>query len=103
MPRPTRLRPARACAGFRLERFSCSLILDPDQMADLPKHACKDGPLVMLDAAADLAEAKRPQGTAVLAALPDLATNLGYPDFGHSRSPPPAPTRLLAPPPEVRA
>src|ERR1700730_2440036 len=52
-------------------------------MADLAQHAGEHGTFLMLDRAADLAEAKRPQRAAVTLALPDLALHLGDPDLRH--------------------
>src|SRR5919201_1234473 len=83
MPRPTRLRSLRACAGFIVERLTCSAILDLDQMTDLPKHACERRVLVVLDGAADLAQPERPQRAAVPLRLPNAATNLRYPKLRH--------------------
>src|ERR1700730_63829 len=52
-------------------------------MADLAQHAGEHGTFLMLDRAADLAEAKRPQRAAVTPALPDLALHLADPDRRH--------------------
>src|ERR671937_205373 len=87
MPRPTRLRSLRACAGFIVERLTCSAILDLDQVTDLPKHAGERWVLVVLDGAADLAQPERPQRAAVPLRLPNAATNLRYPKLGHHASP----------------
>src|SRR6266571_2814229 len=92
MPRPIRLRSLRLCAGFSEERLSGSAIVDLHEVADLSKHACEDRPVVVLDGHADLAEAERAEGAAMLLGLADLATNLRYPDFRH---------RSLAPTPRA--
>src|SRR5262249_4598767 len=89
MPRPTRLLRRRGCAGLSDDRFSSSAILDLHQVADLSKHACDGGALVVLDGAADLAEAERSERAPVGLALPDLATNLRYPNLRHLASPAP--------------
>src|SRR5438034_10573527 len=94
MPRPTRLRSLRACAGFSDDRFSCSAILDPHEVTDLPQHACEDRGLVVLDGLADLAQPERAERAAVLLRLADLATRLGYPNLRHLPSVPlPVPCR----------
>src|SRR5205085_6110043 len=94
MPRPTRLRSRRAAAGFRFERFSSSgirvaLSFDPHEMADLPEHTGERRALRMLRAAADLAEAERPQRAVMRRRLADCATRLRDLQLRHS-SPPPA-------------
>src|SRR6266571_3588542 len=88
MPRPTRLPLLGACAGFRVERLSCSAIPFDHlhQMPDLAKHACEDRALVVFDGLADLAEPERPQRAAVLLGLADLAMNLRYPVSRHRLS-----------------
>src|SRR2546428_6348846 len=78
-----RLRAFWLCAGLREERLSSLAIVDLHQVADLPKHACEDRPVVVLDGPPDLAEPERTQGPPVLLALADLTTNLGDPDFRH--------------------
>src|SRR5262245_11920853 len=105
MPRPMRFRAFRACAGCRDDRLSCSAILDLDQVADLPKHACQDRAVVVLHGLADLAEPERAESAAVLLALADLATRLGYSDFRHLLSPavPPAPRRPVSGHPGLQA
>jgi hypothetical protein len=52
-------------------------------VADLSKHACEDRAVVVLGGLADPAEPERAKRPAMLLALADLATNLGYPDFRH--------------------
>src|SRR5207248_9863956 len=105
MPRPTRLRSARSRAGLRVDRFS-SAIVDLDEVPDLAKHACNHRAFVMLDGLADLAEAERAERAAVLLALPDRATRLGYPNLGHPSSPaartPREPDRAERPSPSSR-
>src|SRR5206468_1326642 len=83
MPRPTRLRSLRACAGFSDYRLSCSAILDPHQVTDLPQHACEHRGLVVLDRLADLAQAERTERAAVPLRLADLATRLCDSDLSH--------------------
>jgi hypothetical protein len=83
MPRPTRFRAFRLCAGFSDVRLSCSAILDLHQVSNLSKHACEDGPVVVLGGLSDLAEAERSQSPAMPLGLPDLATNLRHANFGH--------------------
>src|SRR2546429_9430871 len=103
MPRPTRFRSFRLCAGFREVRLSSSAIVDLHEVPDLPKHACEDRAVVVLRGLPDPAEPQRAERAAMLLALADLATNLGYPDFRHGHSPlgthrTPAPT---PPPPPM--
>src|ERR671934_1044367 len=87
MPRPTRLRSLRACAGFRLERFRSSGIgLHSHEMADLPEHTGELWALLVLGGAADLAQPERAKRAAVLGALPNRATCLSYPDPRHRSS-----------------
>src|SRR6266852_5184666 len=52
-------------------------------MADLAQHACEHRALLMLDRAADLAEAERAQRAAMALALADLAPHLGDLHFRH--------------------
>src|SRR2546423_9788186 len=90
MPRPTRLRSSRACAGERLDRFSClsgigSSALDLHEVADLAEHAGEHRGLLVLGAAADAAEPECAQGTAMPLGLSDLGPNLGDAKLGHLR------------------
>src|SRR5215210_1544818 len=85
MPRPMRLRDFWLCAGFSVVRLSFSAIFDLHEVPDLAKHACEDRAVVVLGGLADLAEAERSQRAAVLLGLANLATNLSYPYFRHSR------------------
>src|SRR5712691_1218018 len=87
MPRPMRFRSFRLCAGFREVRLSSSAIVDLHEVPDLPKHACEDRTVVVLRGLPDPAEPQRAECAAMLLALADLATNLGYPDFRHSSPP----------------
>src|ERR671924_950207 len=93
MPRPMRLRARRPAAGLRFERFRSwamrSVLLDFDEVTDLPEHTGELGALRALDGAADSPQAERAQGAAVAGGLPDRATNLPDPDLRHF--PPPAP------------
>src|SRR6266487_4437224 len=91
MPRPTRFRSFRLCAGFREVRLSSSAIVDLHEVPDLAKHACEDRAVVVLGGLADPAEPERAERAAMLLALADLATNLRYPNFRHSASPGMAP------------
>src|SRR5437588_3949676 len=86
VPRPMRLRSLRLRAGFNVDRFSCSAILDLHEVADFPQHACENGPVVVLDGLADLAEPECPQRAAVLLGFADPATNLGYSNLRHRSS-----------------
>src|SRR5919204_5080920 len=87
MPRPTRLRALRACAGFRFERFrSSGITVHSHEVADLPEHTRELRGLRVLRGAADLAQAERAEGAAVLGALADRATRLGYPQLRHQSS-----------------
>src|SRR5438094_12745 len=52
-------------------------------MADLAQHAGEHGTFLVLDRAADLAEAERPQRAAVALALADLALHLGDAHLRH--------------------
>src|ERR671935_860474 len=89
MPRPTRLRSLRACAGFRFERFRSSGIgVHPYEVTDLPEHTGELRALLVLCGAADLAQPERPERAAVLLALADGATRLGDLHLRH-RSPEP--------------
>src|SRR6266702_3738307 len=85
MPRPTRFRSFRLCAGFREVRLSSSAIVDLHEVPDLAKHACEHRAVVVLGGLADPTEPERAERAAMLLALPDLATNLGYPNFRHRR------------------
>src|SRR4029453_255793 len=82
MPRPTRLRAVRFCAGFRVERLSSSsgaatsVLLDADEVADFSQHTEGLRSVLALDRAADLAQAQRPESAPVLLGLADLATRL---------------------------
>src|SRR5919201_5969813 len=91
MPRPTRLRFSRACAGLSDERFSSLAMLDLHEVTDLPKHACEDRALVVLGGLADLSEPERPQRAAVLLGLADLTTYLRYSNLRHRSSVPTLP------------
>src|SRR5712692_8707448 len=51
-------------------------LLHPDEVADLSQHTRELRALLLLDTAADLAEAERPQRAAVARGLADLATSL---------------------------
>src|SRR5204863_2724552 len=77
----------RACAGFSDVKLSCSAILDPHQVANLPQHACEHRGLVVLDGLADLAQAEGAERAAVLLRLPDPALHLGDAHLGHSSAP----------------
>src|SRR4051794_24077598 len=55
-------------------------------MADLAEHAVEDGPRLLLDRAADLAETERTQRAAVALALADLAPDLGDANLRHHAS-----------------
>src|SRR5919108_5863626 len=66
-----RLRSLRLCAGFSECRSSCSAILDPHEVTDLPEHACEHRRLVVFDGLADPAQPERPQRAAVLAGFSD--------------------------------
>src|SRR5919204_3693262 len=84
-----RLRPRRAAAGFRLERFSSSGIglapaLDAHEVADLPEHTGERGALLVFGGAPDLAQPERPQRAAVRLGLPDRATRLRDLELRHS-------------------
>src|SRR5712691_8275537 len=83
MPRPMRFRSFRLCAGFSEVRLSFSAIVDLHEVADLSKHACEDRAVVVLGGLADPAEPERAQRTAMLPALPDLATGLGNSNLRH--------------------
>src|SRR5689334_25196842 len=73
-------------------------VLDLHQVANFPEHTRELRALLVLGGAADLAEAERPQRAAVLLALADLATRLGYPNLRHRSFPRPAsPSRAPAP------
>src|SRR5258706_9177242 len=52
-------------------------------MADLAQHAGEHGALLVLNRAADLAKAKRPQRAAMAFALADLALHLGDAHLRH--------------------
>src|SRR3954452_7579766 len=52
-------------------------------MTDLAEHAVEDGPRLLLDRAADLAEPERAQRAAVALALADLAPDLRDPHLRH--------------------
>src|SRR5436309_7955698 len=91
MPRPTRLRSSRACAGARLERLSCFSgiglgVLDLHEVTDLTEHAGEHRGLLMLGAAADAAEPECAQGTAMALGLPDLGPDLGDEQLRHYES-----------------
>src|SRR5436853_1744769 len=90
MPRPTRLRSSRGCAGERLERFSClpgiSGVLDLHEVANLAEHAGECRRLLVLGAAADATEPERAQGTAMTLGLPDLGPGLGDLELRHQES-----------------
>src|SRR5437867_374781 len=87
MPRPTRFRSFRLCAGFSEVRLRSLAIVDLHEVADLSQHACEDRAVVVFGGLADPAEPERAERAAVLLALADLTTNLRYPDFRHSASP----------------
>src|SRR3954451_17650379 len=55
-------------------------------MTDLAEHAVEDGPRLLLDRAADLAEPERAQRAAVALALADLAPDLGDANLRHHAS-----------------
>src|ERR671925_1522156 len=93
MPRPIRLRSLRLCAGFSVDRFSFSAILDLHQVTDLPQHACEDGAVVVLDGLTNPAKTERPERAAVLLGFADQATNLSYSYLRHPAAPPPAACR----------
>src|SRR5437762_14079371 len=78
-----RLRAFAVCAGLRDERLSSLAIVYLHQVSDLPKHACEDGPVVVLGGLSDLAKAERAQSPAMLLGLPDLATYLRHANSGH--------------------
>src|SRR6478752_5866589 len=84
MPRPTRFRSSRGCAGARLVRFSCfSGIFDLHEVADLAEHSGERRRLLVLGAAADAAEPERTQGTPMPPGLPDLGPGLRDEELGH--------------------
>ena len=89
-PRPIRLRALRGCAGFRLERFSSSLIGSyfssiGHEVANLAQHALQLRRVLVLGAAADLAEAERAQRAEVAIGLTDPAADLRDLERAHSR------------------
>src|SRR6266576_7345301 len=88
MPRPTRFRSFRLCAGFSEVRLRSLAIVDLHEVADFSQHACEDRAVVVLGGLADPAEPERAERAAVLLALADLTTNLRYSDLRHSASPP---------------
>src|SRR4029077_5109127 len=84
MPRPTRFRSSRGCAGARLVRFSCFAgIFDLHEVADLAEHSGERRRLLVLGAAADAAEPERTQGTPMPPGLPDLGASLRDEELGH--------------------
>src|SRR5262245_44937862 len=85
MPRPMRLRSLRPWAGFSDDRLSCSAILDPHEVTDLPQHACEDWSLVVLDRLADLAQAERAERAAFPRILADRAACLCDSNLCHLR------------------
>src|SRR5712691_8013567 len=101
MPRPTRFRSFRLCAGFSEVRLRSLAIVDLHEVADFSQHACEDRAVVVLGGLADPAEPKRAEGAAVLLALADLATGLGDSDFRHG-SPVRGTSRFPGAPPLVR-
>src|SRR5215210_481461 len=72
-----RLRSARFCAGFRLERFRSSGIFDLHEVAYLPQHTGELRALPVLRGAPDLAQPERAERAAMPLALADLAADLG--------------------------
>src|SRR3989442_11742337 len=85
MPRPTRFRSFRLCAGFSEVRLRSLAIVDLHEVADLSQHACEDRAVVVFGGLADPAEPERAERAAVLLALADLATGLSDSDFRHRR------------------
>src|SRR5712691_7402678 len=85
MPRPTRFRSFRLCAGFKEVRLSSSAIVDLYEVSNLPKHACEDRAVVVLGGLADPAEPERAERAAMLLAVPDLATGLRDSNSCHRR------------------
>src|SRR3954468_12350640 len=75
-------------------------LLDLYEMADLAQHPLQHGALLVLGAAADLAETERAQRAAMALALADLAADLGDPNLRRHPGPPrsrPPPGRASAP------
>src|SRR5919197_1565627 len=103
MPRPMRFRSLRACAGLSFERFRSSGIgVHPHEVTDLPEHTGELGALVLLDRAADPAEAECPERAAVAFALPDPATRLRDLQLRHRSSPlRPRPLQPITPVPSL--